>query len=254
MISRITDSPLQTYSNISKYVERRGSPRPNTARYFELDESIHFEDGFRPYVEPELNENEETGALFYDEENEVVTRHIIPISEERLRQNAISQAQSSQEEAINSKLRIEVLNQAQAITDDEEALANKALYPLWEDQPNNFLFEAGKKYQSFEGLELKLFKVIQQHNKVVGDASYIPINAEALFTKIEFGDGGIEIWSEPIGGDGKYPYLDPSTNLPYRVIHNGFIWENNFNPGEGFLNVWEPGADGITQWTLIGPV
>jgi hypothetical protein len=51
-----------------------------------------------------------------------------------------------------------------------------------------------------------------------------------------------------IGGDGKYPLIDPATNEPYRVVHNGRLWQNNH---QGGLNVWEPGVFG---WTDLGIV
>jgi hypothetical protein len=143
---------------------------------------------------------------------------------------------------LNQKLLAEADASFQAIADDSEALDNQTAFPLWTSFADQHQFPAQFRVQDFVGTELVLFKIIQPHAK---QDDRRPNDTPALWTKIEF-SGGVEVWSQPIGGDGKYPYLDPSTGLPYRVTHNGRLWENNF---QGGLNVWQPGEFG---WTDLG--
>ena len=247
MKSNIKISPLTKVSELPRFNPERPNIRPYSAEKYA---DLHYEDGWRDYLRPVFDsETQRLGELFFDEERDIVTNEVINIPiqeiEERQRNNALSQAENLQEELLQQKLRNQIIEQVQEIEDDSEALENQPLFPIWETLPDGYPFERGKKYQSFEGSELKLFRVIQAHNK---QSDRIPVNVPALLSKIEIGDGGIEIWTQPIGGDGKYPYKDPLTDQPYRVIFENQIWENNF---QGGLNVWKPGEFG---WTLIGNV
>lgn len=79
---------------------------------------------------------------------------------------------------------------------------------------------------------------IQSHVTSIGSQ---PFEGSALWRKIEEGESGIEVWSQPTGGDGMYPTIDSSTGENYLVTHNGSTWQNIHTGG---LNVWEPGVFG----------
>jgi len=235
MKSNINDLPLRTYSSLPK----SWPARPNLMNYDKADPSIHYADGWRDFIQPEYNiETQRLGALIYDDQNDVVTREVIEKTAEELAQEVLSQAQGSREEAINTRMRVKVEEEAQAITDDAEAIEAQAVYPIWDDIEDGFEFTNDFKVQALDGLELKLFKTIQPHAK---QFDRHPNETPALWSKIEIGEGGVEIWTQPTGGDGKYPLNDPATGTNYVVTHNGKTWRNIYQNG---LNVWIPGEFG----------
>lgn len=135
-----------------------------------------------------------------------------------------------------------LMQESQVATTLDKIASYKNLYPLWEDQPDGFQFSLEYKVNYIDSnINLRLFRCIQAHAK---QASWNPVAVPALWSEIILSAGGIEVWTQPIGGDGKYPYIDPLTGLPYKVLYNGFTWENNYQAG---LNVWVPGEFGWTQ-------
>lgn len=144
--------------------------------------------------------------------------------------------------AVQSLIQQELITKAQESTTNDDIVKYKNLYPLWEDFEDGFSFPLELKVNYIDDqLEIRLFKCIQSHNK---QSNFNPVVTPALWSEIIIGNGGIEVWTQPIGGDGKYPYIDPLTGNPYIVTHNGFTWQNNH---QGGLNVWEPGVFGWVQ-------
>jgi hypothetical protein len=180
-----------------------------------------------------------------------VTHPVIDLTDEEIKQRLESNAVSEKESFLQEKLTKQIETQLQSLTDDAEIIENQNGYPLWSSFPLGFNFPAEFKTRSFDdNLVLQVFRIITPHPKQLANE---PNLAPALWTKIEFGAGGIELWSQPTGGDGKYPYLNPNTGLPYQVEYNGQIWENEHqnisNPADpDFLNVWVPGVFG---WKLV---
>jgi hypothetical protein len=252
MKSNINET-LNLYTNIPKswYL------LPHFLNYDKRTPQQHYDEGWRDFVEPVFDPETErkTGELVFNQGYDKVTYKVEPLTELEIEQrveierlNVIAQGRENQKEAIELIIRKDIIESAQELTDPEEILQNEYVYPIWEDMPDQYPFQLNKKYRSLDGLVLKVFNCIQPHNKVESDPSFIPINAPALWSLIEIGEDGTEIWTQPTGGDGKYPLKDPLTNEPYKVIHNGKLWENNF---QGGLNVWEPGVFG---WTDLGPI
>jgi hypothetical protein len=139
------------------------------------------------------------------------------------------------------------LDEFQAITDESEAYEVKEVFPSWSYEFDYLTVPANHKVTRIlpnvnGGFEVALFFLIQPHTP---NETFTPETTPALWSRVIIGDGGIEVWTQPIGGDGKYPYIDPETGQPYKVMHNGDTWENNH---QGGLNVWEPGVFG---WTKI---
>ena len=83
----------------------------------------------------------------------------------------------------------------------------------------------------------KKWTCIQQHTTQLG---FEPDVTPALWREVQI-ENEIEVWVQPIGGDGKYPLNDPNTGENYIVSHNGKTWRNIH---QGSLNVWEPGVFG----------
>lgn len=228
---------------------------------FNVRESLHESAGFLP-----LNTNPShdsatqrinTSNILEVIDNNIVVSYVyevVNLTETEIKNRITSQAETARQE----KLQAETLKQSekvfQDLTDDAEVIANADAYPLWQNIEDGFEFEANYKVRDFdENNELQTFKIIIPHAKQV---DRIPIQTPNLWSIILFGSGGLELWKQPIGGDGKYPYLDPSTGNPYRVEDQGQIWENNHRNENDFndpntLNVWVPGVFG---WTLIGNV
>jgi hypothetical protein len=249
MKTNITETPLKQYSKIPKYWEAY----PNIINYNKLSDATHIQHGWRTIQEPEMTADQvKTGQIIYNEGTDIATYEVRDLTQQELdvraendRLNVVNEGRENQRLAIQIKLEQAEIEKVQALTDPEEILQNEYIFPIWEDMPDQYPFALNKKYRSLDGMTLKVFNCIQPHNKVESDPSYIPINAPALWSLIEIGAGGIEVWTQPTGGDGKYPYEDPLTGEPYKVLHNGSTWENNH---QGGLNVWEPGVYG---WTLI---
>lgn len=57
-------------------------------------DQVHFDEGFRPYIQPEFNtETERIGEVYHDEENDIFTHPIIAKSEEEIRANKMGGAE-----------------------------------------------------------------------------------------------------------------------------------------------------------------
>lgn len=171
------------------------------------------------------------------------TYEVIALTESEILDRTLNEAESARQARLQQEQVKIVEEKFQAIEDDADIIENADAYPLWRNIEDGFNFPLNFKTRDFdENNELQIFRVIQSHNK---QSDFMPNIVPALFSKILIGGGGIEIWTQPTGGDGKYPYLDPATGEPYQVIHNGFIWANN---NQGSLNVWEPSVFG---WTML---
>lgn len=79
MWAKLENNMIRVYPQLpNKYV----SGDLNVAGGFDkLTDEIHRQEGFFPLVEPAHGENEKLGVLFFDEENQVFTYPVIPLSE-----------------------------------------------------------------------------------------------------------------------------------------------------------------------------
>jgi hypothetical protein len=182
--------PYRTWSAIPRSWEAR----PNVINYDQLDPSEHIIDGWRDVVNPVIGENQRRGGLIYDEPNDVFTYEVIDLTTEEIQQRIASQAEGARQEALNQKLLAQADESFQAIDDPDEALDNQEAFPLWSLFEDGHLFPVNFKVQDFEGLELKLYNVIQQHQK---QSNWFPSNVPALFVKI-LPAGSPQIWEAGI--------------------------------------------------------
>lgn len=231
MKSNLNITPLRTFSKIpSKWDTFKGEG------YDKLSEGEHLKDGWRDVVYPAYNsESERLGELYFDDLNEEFIYRVIPIPESELIARKQDLAESERQTKIQAEQEKAITDTFQAIVDEKVLLENQSIYPIWEKLEDGAKMEAGKKYQSFDGAELALFKVIQTHAK---QSDWEPIKTPALFSQIKI-VAGVEVWTQPIGGSGKYVF-------GAKVSHKGGNWENTHAAPS--LNVWEPGVFG---WKAI---
>jgi len=168
--------------------------------------------------------NEQTKEWFFP---------VIDYSENDLKAIKIYKAEFDRQKALSIESENKILEES-FILSESDSLEKQAIFQIWEKLELGYQFEVGKKYQSFDGEELKLFSVIQPHKKQI---DYVPIKVPNLFNLIVI-QNGIEVWKQPIGGNGKYVFDSV-------VTHKGFTWKNT-HPKPN-LNVWEPGVFGWKQ-------
>lgn len=190
MKSNINETPLRTYTDTqfpTVWTDENGIK----IHGYQNRTDLHYGHGFREYVAPVIDSStHKVGALYFDTPNDVVKSHVIALTEEELKARTLSEAEGQREAALQEKARKAAEESFQAIEDDSEALDNQAAYPLWISFEDGFAFPIDFKVQDFEGLELKLFKVLQAHNK---QSDWAPVNVPALFVKVLL-PGAAKIW------------------------------------------------------------
>lgn len=116
----------------------------------------------------------------------------------------------------------EQVNNLIANLNDDEALKNIVLYPIWQE---NIAYKVGDRIR----YNKILFKVLQDHTSQFG---WEPSAAASLFAKILIENPNvITEWQQP---DSTNPYM-----LGDKVLHNGSTWTSTIDN-----NVWEPGTEG----------
>jgi hypothetical protein len=169
----------------------------------------------------------------------------VALTEEEIGQRKVAEADAADAEPLSPAFLRRLLREDKlpdpASADDATLLEYAELHPAWRWQE----FAETDMVRRYQG---HVIKCIQSHQP---EPQHIPTELPALWHLIVHDpDTGYEVWVQPIGGSGTYSYIDPATGNPYRVIHNGRIWENHHNPDPPQLNVWRPGEFG---WTDIGP-
>ena len=80
MIANTINEVIKIYNKIPKVFELK----PNVFGYDKLEESVHYEDGFRELVKPTLEENQYLSNLYFDNDNDYFTYEVITLSEEEI--------------------------------------------------------------------------------------------------------------------------------------------------------------------------
>jgi len=201
MKSNINEIPLKKYDKgIPKYWE----PSPRPYNYDKKDPQIHYEEGWRDFVEPEFDPETErkTGELVYDEVADNVTYKVVSLTQLEIEQraeiarlNIVNQALEARRLRIEAEAEKIVTEPFQAIEDEEELLANQDIFPIWENLEDGYSFVIDAKYQALEDEEMKLYKVIQAHNK---QSDWHPTIVPALFVKVLIPTGGTPEWEAGI--------------------------------------------------------
>ena len=64
MVANTINGKIKVYNSIPKVFELK----PNIMNYDKLDIEIHFKDGFRDLIKPEISQNEYLGSIYFDKE------------------------------------------------------------------------------------------------------------------------------------------------------------------------------------------
>jgi hypothetical protein len=219
MVSNINITPLRTWQSIPTTWEAR----PTTINYHKLPWEDHFSDGWREFIplQAGLDYNPETerplpNSFYYDEAEQVVRQNVEVIPQQELIQRVLSQAEAIREEKLQATIKQQVEEQFQAIADDTEALENQEAFPLWSSFEDGHTFPIGFKVQHLEGLEMKLYRVLQSHAK---QANWFPENVPALFVKI-LPEGAPLIWEVGIFVTVGEEYLYEPNGNTYIVLQS----------------------------------
>lgn len=219
MKSNINEHPLRLYSQVPEIWNLlEGGQDPS---FRKRSDEFHSSQGWKLYVRPAFDPDTEFfGELIYDPYNDVVTNEVGFLSpeqiEERQRNQAISEAQAAREEAIRLEQERVIMDQKQAIEDDEEALENQAFFPLWQDFEEGHTFTVGFMVQDFEGIEMKLWRTLQLHQK---QDNWFPANVPALFVKV-LAEGAPLVWEAGIQVTVGEEYLYQPNGNTYIVVQS----------------------------------
>ena len=101
MIANTINGRIKTFNAIPKVFELK----PNVMGYNKLDSSVHYADGFREIVNPEIKENQHKTDLFFDVEKDYYTYHVETYTDEEIKQQKIDNEfnlyQQRQSEGMN---------------------------------------------------------------------------------------------------------------------------------------------------------
>lgn len=116
---------------------------------------------------------------------------------------------------------------------DDQAMEIADLYPEWVVS-KVYAVDTIVKYGVNKDGETQLYKVIQAHTS---QEDWTPDVSPSLFKAIGFTDGGVSIWTQPLGATDAYMKGDV-------VSHNGSLYVSDIDN-----NVWEPGVYGWSPYT-----
>lgn len=122
---------------------------------------LHYEHGWRDLIIPEIDHTtEKLGELYFDEANDVVTYEVLEKTREEIeaefRQNATAQRQIAIQRLNDKKVEEELSKM-----DDEEAIQNMELFPIWE---SGISVKKDNRYQCLcDNLHIHLFKCLTDH-------------------------------------------------------------------------------------------
>ena len=133
----------------------------------------------------------------------------------------IEEQKIKKENIIKEKLDKMIVEEAQTLTDSSEILASKDLFPFWGVGMD---LELNQKVQAFDGVDLKLFKVVQAHTT---QADWQPFNNPALFTEIA-PPGQVPVWKQPTGAQDAYA-LDAAVSFEGKY-YKSKIAANTYSP------------------------
>jgi hypothetical protein len=151
------------------------------------------QDGFKDVVRPQYNSQTQKLGNLIESEN-TFTYEVLDLTQDEIEERIINNSEAERLEKLRIKSLEKVEGEFQAIADESEMLENKDFYPFWKKIKDGYSFEVGKKVQDFDAnKELKLYKVIQGHNK---QSDWNPKDVPALFNVVEV--AGATEWQEGV--------------------------------------------------------
>lgn len=144
---------------------------------------LHEADGFKEIIVPSYNSETQKLGNVVIEVNNNFTYEVINLTQQEIEDRIISQAQSSRDAKLQQATIEQAAQTFQNLEDVETVLANSEAYPLWRDFEDSYSFPLNFKVQDFNAEnELKVYKVIQPHNK---QSDWIPRIVPALFVLVQ---------------------------------------------------------------------
>lgn len=207
----------------------------NVGGYYATKTNLHEQDGFWDVEKLPLGENQKYGSITRKGTQNLYHYPIIDLTDEEIQSRIISNSEAIKEQRIKEITEAKIIEEAQLIEDDDEALENQSLFPFW-DENNTEVFE-GYKYQRIVGLEIHLYKVKVGKGHFT-QANWTPENTPSLFTRVGFTENEAVPWNSADASAGEY-------TLGYLVTHNGQTWISTFDGA----NAWEPGVFGWDVYT-----
>ena len=214
-------SEQQMKQKFNNYIDKNGVP---STMFYEQSPEILESEGFFDYVPPVLLEGERYGEKYKDEVNNVFTcyvEQIPPKTDIEIKSEVKNNSESRKQELIQVKMEKMIVEEAQILTDNSEILASKDLFPFWGVGMD---LELNQKVQAFDGVDLKLFKVVQAHTT---QADWQPFNNPTLFTEIA-PPGQVPVWKQPTGAQDAYA-LDAAVSFEGKY-YKSKIAANTYSP------------------------
>ena len=173
---------------------------------------------------------------------------VVDLSAEEIAERRNTEAEAHNQQAVQAILRRTAFDALPTDPTDAEVLEWGAVWPALEV---GMQVQANRKYSALNRAT-GVWQPVEARQSHTHEAQHDPFDGahDALWRVIAPPtDDGIEIWVQPIGGDNRYPYLDPETGEPFLVRYpdaDGSVWRNTY---EGGLNVWVPGQFGWEPFT-----
>ena len=93
MIANTINGKIKTFSKIPKVF----SLKPNVFGYDKLSDEVHYADGFRELVKPEITEDQYLKSIFFDETNDYYTYNVVDYTPQEIKERAIQKETSDYE-------------------------------------------------------------------------------------------------------------------------------------------------------------
>lgn len=219
MVAIIINEEIKTYSKIP-------SVWNGVINYSSVNNSEQqYNDGWREVIQPSYNsETKKRGTIYFDEENDVFTYHVVDKSPEEIQSQLTAEAEATKQQLIQQKVEAQIVNEAQQ-SDDTNALDNQALFPMWQI---GFDYTVDFKCQHFTAEnELVLFKCIQPHTS---QSDWQPKDVPALFVRVAY-PNEIPVFVQPTGAHDAYQIGDkvlfPDEN---GSVYESLIPNNVYSP------------------------
>ena len=236
-IGRDVNGQIQLYNSYPKtFTDGNGLTILNYPKATTLK---HYEDGFRDYVRPTINNAvERLGNVIFDVANDIFTNEVIGLTDEQIQASLIAQSESLKQQLIQEVINAQIEAEAQ-VSDDAESLDSQALFPLWNG--NGVSYALGFKAQHFTAdNELVLYKVVQAHTSQV---NWQPRDVPALFTRVAY-PNQVLAWVQPTGAQDAFQIGDEVTHDNPNDGGNIWLFRSKIN-----ANTQEPGRDGtFNRW------
>jgi len=90
MIANTINEVIKIYNKIPKVFELK----PNVFGYDKLSDEVHYEDGFRELVKPEITEDQYLTDLFFDDASDYYTYNVVDYTPEEIKERSIQKETS----------------------------------------------------------------------------------------------------------------------------------------------------------------